>query len=71
MVPSFSSSYTDAPDNHLEYLKIYTVVSIVSEAVWGMGNGNGDVLGCLRESLGVSGWYFGMSKLLWESLGVT
>ena len=35
MVPSFSSSYMDAPDNHLEYLKIYTVVSIVSAAVWG------------------------------------
>ena len=37
MVPSFSSSYTDAPDNHLEYLKIYIymVVSIVSDAIWG------------------------------------
>ena len=31
----------------------------------------GGVLGSLRESLGVSGGYFGMSKQLWESLGVT
>ena len=31
----------------------------------------GGVLGSLRESLGVFGWYFGMWTLLWESLGVT
>ena len=31
----------------------------------------GDVLGCLRESLGVFGWYFRILTMLWESLGVT